>query len=152
MLNRLLLWLFFLWNSTLITWFEEAGCCFVLFLLHSSVPDAFVTKVPPIQVQVYISFSVSRSPRDVGIVTSYFNHGRARLGFYEGFFLSQNLRERAPYCLPWPQSRALLLPLSLQGGLFQGPGLEQGFSSSSSSLRDLRPCLLSFSGYLNPSP
>ena len=51
-----------------------------------------------------------------------------------------------------PQSRALLMPLSLRGCLFQGPRLEQGFSSSSSSLRDPQPCLLSFSGYLNRSP
>lgn len=133
-------------------WFEEAGFRFCFLLLHSSVSDALVTEVSPIQVKVYISFSVSRSARDVGIVTSHFNHGRARLGFYEGFFLSQNFRQRAPYCFPGPQSRALPLPLSLRGCLFQGPGLEQGFSSSSSSLRDPRPYLLSSSGYLDPSP
>ena len=98
---------------------------FFFFLLHSSVSDAFVTEVSPIQVKVYISFSASRSPRDVGIVTSYFNHGRARLGFYEGFFLSQNLRQRAPYWLPSLRAEPFLCPFHYGDAFSKVPGLSR---------------------------
>lgn len=72
----------FLWYSTLIIWFEE------FFFTTESFLIACVTEASPVQAKLYISFSVSRSPHHVGIMSSYFNRGRAQLGVYEGFSLS----------------------------------------------------------------
>lgn len=72
----------FLWYSTLIIWFEE------FFFTTESFLIACVTEASPVQAKLDISFSVSRSPRHVGIMSSYFNRGRAQLGVYEGFSLT----------------------------------------------------------------
>ena len=139
-------------HSYHLVWRSWVWCFFVFFFYYTAVFQMLLSQKFHQSRSKFISVSQLQDPHemwelwlhtstmaepDLAFTKAFFSLRTSGRELLTGYRASEQSPSYAPFTtgMPFPRSR-----------------LERGFSSSSSSLRDPQPCLLSFSGYLNPSP